>query len=849
MAVEYTGRPRAIFAAAIVIGFLLFGIMESGYVYGALAVTGKGTSQTDLMSRMNKPAAGKPVMEVRVHKVGNIWLTVTNYGIFGNQADPSIKDPETNQPAPSCQYPGPSGVEYLFQGALWIGAIVGEDTLVSTGHDGWQHIFEMYADQAPKGSIIKRSTRLTDPAYSPDAVSEADYMAVYTDTLTDQQFVAINPDDNRSHIPIGVEITQKSYSWSYSYAEDFILIDFLIKNIGTKEIRKSYIGLYVDADVYHPSYANGFQDDICGFKQTVPSTACKDLQDVINVAWIADQDGDPNEDGVFDYRSTVAVTGTRVVRTPNPDLKTSFNWWVSQGDATLDWGPVRKENNRNLGTGGLGTPAGDKNKYFFLKNGEFDYDQIYSAIDMGSQGWLPPASNIASDLADGYDTRYLLSFGPFDIQVGDSLPLTIGYIAGDKFHVKPDDFQKYFDSNNPDVFFNKLSFSDLATNALWAGWVYDNPGVSTNGSGFRGNPTPNPCSPGDTIWSGDGLPDFDGPPPPPPPVLKYSSSPGQITVRWNGYATETSKDPFSSNVDFEGYRVYMGQRLSVKDFALLTSYDHLDFDRHKLNLAYAPPKWELTEVPFTLDSLAKIYGEGFNPLDYPNQSDSLTWIDGTDTNYYYFTQQDYNRSTLGGFGEMRKVYPDATPADTVWDEMEQDSVPAYYEYEYSIDGMLPSRPVFISVSAFDFGDPATNLGPLESSPLANAVQIYPVNSPDVVTQQNLKVTVFPNPYKINGGYAEAGYEDVGASLSPDRARRIYFANLPSKATIRIYTLDGDLVRELEHPQPVGSVLYAGESMTAWDLISRNTQAAVSGIYLYTVESELGTQVGKFVIIK
>jgi hypothetical protein len=37
----------------------------------------------------------------------------------------------------------------------------------------------------------------------------------------------------------------------------------------------------------------------------------------------------------------------------------------------------------------------------------------------------------------------------------------------------------------------------------------------------------------------------------------------------------------------------------------------------------------------------------------------------------------------------------------------------------------------------------------------------------------------------------------------------------------------------------------------WDLVSRNTQAVVSGIYLYTVEDKgTGeTQVGKFVIIK
>ena len=172
----------------------------------------------------------------------------------------------------------------------------------------------------------------------------------------------------------------------------------------------------------------------------------------------------------------------------------------------------------------------------------------------------------------------------------------------------------------------------------------------------------------------------------------------------------------------------------------------------------------------------------------------------------------------------------------------------HYEYEYSIDGLLPSRPVYMAVTTFDFGNPLTNLLSLESSPLANAVQIYPVYSNDVVMDSAKKVTVFPNPYKINGGYMEAGYEELSDfSRDENRARRIHFANLPKEATIRIYTLDGDLVRELQHP--CNCPLQEGESMMAWDLISRNTQAVVSGIYLYSVESEQGTQVGKFVIIK
>jgi hypothetical protein len=70
--------------------------------------------------------------------------------------------------------------------------------------------------------------------------------------------------------------------------------------------------------------------------------------------------------------------------------------------------------------------------------------------------------------------------------------------------------------------------------------------------------------------------------------------------------------------------------------------------------------------------------------------------------------------------------------------------------------------------------------------------------------------------------------------------------LPSEATIKIFSLDGDLVREMHHPDPN---LSDSDSHLAWDMVSRNIQAIVSGIYLYTVESELGTQVGKIVVIK
>lgn len=51
----------------------------------------------------------------KYHNVGNIWLRVSNYGFFGSGSDISPQ-------YPSLEYPGGSGIDYLYQGALWFGA-------------------------------------------------------------------------------------------------------------------------------------------------------------------------------------------------------------------------------------------------------------------------------------------------------------------------------------------------------------------------------------------------------------------------------------------------------------------------------------------------------------------------------------------------------------------------------------------------------------------------------------------------------------------------------------------------------------------------------------------------------
>jgi hypothetical protein len=100
------------------------------------------------------------------------------------------------------------------------------------------------------------------------------------------------------------------------------------------------------------------------------------------------------------------------------------------------------------------------------------------------------------------------------------------------------------------------------------------------------------------------------------------------------------------------------------------------------------------------------------------------------------------------------------------------------------------------------------------------------------------VTVVPNPYR-----GSADWDLIPSDKDPT-GTKIAFRNLPkSLSTIRIFTLSGDLVQEAQHDGRQGDGTYF------WNLISRNGQNVVSGIYLYMVDS--GSQIcrGRFVIIR
>ncbi|MCX6829843.1 MAG: T9SS type A sorting domain-containing protein [candidate division Zixibacteria bacterium] len=465
------------------------------------------------LPRVDKLTADIPHVEGAVYYVGKIGLTVTNTGTFGNAFIGDFVDPVTGQPAPSCTYPYGSNLEYLFGGAIWVGAVVGTDTLVTVAADGWLITREMWPDSLPVGALIRRSIDNGDPG----AKSQEDIIAVYTDTLTDPDYAVPDFRDGRPHIPLGIEITQKTYAWGYPLTEDFVIFDLAIKNIGTNVLTGTYIGIYADADVYRKGSATGWSDDICGFKKTVPSPQGCGFIDTVNIAWIADNDGKESYDICpYTSQSLTSVTGVRVLYAPSDSLKTAFNWWLPNSNAALDFGPRRAGTTeypfRDFGSLGglLGTPEGDKNKYYMMHHEEIDYDQLFTAVDHTSEGWLAPPSN-AAGFADGIDTRYLLSFGPFDILPGQTLPIVFAYVGGENFHTDCDAFANLFNASSPDAFADQLDFSDLALNALTAEWIYDIPGVDTDSDGYKGKYRI--CGVDTFYYKGDGVPDLFAEPP------------------------------------------------------------------------------------------------------------------------------------------------------------------------------------------------------------------------------------------------------------------------------------------------------------------------------------------------
>ncbi len=95
-----------------------------------------------------------------------------------------------------------------------------------------------------------------------------------------------------------------------------------------------------------------------------------------------------------------------------------------------------------------------------------------------------------------------------------------------------------------------------------------------------------------------------------------------------------------------------------------------------------------------------------------------------------------------------------------------------------------------------------------------------------------KVHTVPDPYLVTSRF----------DRSPT-TKQLMFVNLPPRATIRIYTLTGVLVDQIEHDDP------SGAGRAAWNLRNRSDQFVASGVYFFhIVTPERQEKIGKFTVL-
>jgi len=456
--------------------------------------------------------------------VGNIAITITNFGVIGT----GFKSWPTQ---PSFQYPRGSGIEHLFVGGLWVGASTVNGLQVTTGavdvssiKSGVMKGFEFTTGIDSK--VIEKSSLPDNRFYSPDAVSHQDFIADFTDTNT------TNPNQNNEpiseHNPIGITVHLETYAFNYSFADNYVIFNYWIKNVSAKTIDSVYVGLYADlvvrnTNVTPPFGAAFYNKGGLGYIDT------------LNLAYAYDYNGDA---GLADSYGAMKFLGSSPFKN-----QTSYQSWTF-GNST---DPL------------LFFPSTDDAKYAKMATG------------------LLPAQ-IKNSLVKPLNNMTMLTTGPFShIASGDSINVVFALMAAKmkSWSAPPPD--------PDDISLFPHNRDNLYQTCTWAQRTYN--GEDRNGNGiqdtneiwtsFGSNHQPQPKR-------------FFLPSPPDAPHVKIVLSSKLAEIYWDASA-ENSKDPISNLKDFEGYRVYgtnAGIDLTASQDFLTNLVLLGDFDRPDDNIGY-----------------------------------------------------------------------------------------------------------------------------------------------------------------------------------------------------------------------------------------------------------------------
>jgi hypothetical protein len=406
--------------------------------------------------------------QLALHDAGRLYLSIGCGGFppYRNYLGPR-RDPETGEWLHSGWFPKDEYIYFFSATALWVGGIVNGDTLVSMAYDPqspWLPA-KFWPPDPESGGIVRSS------CYADD-----EFTAVFTDTVTDTTYVGnYYIYDDTVQTPLGIKITQNSYSWRDTLYDDLVIIDYVIENIGVNFIREGWIGFCSDPDIYDTAWGYfdpRYMDDASGLLDTLLYDGDPDSR--ILVPYAFDWDGDPLDSNNWDPEKSARGAIAMYLLATSPDApEQNFNWWDTHVYDSLEFGPRRvgtpEDPFRPFANGSLGQAQTQKDKYYLMSHPEIDYNELETDIHDSTDGWIPAP---APFLDRSHDTKFVYSFGPFDLLPGDTITFALAVIGVDNLHVNPGDFAEFFDPENPHVFQGKLDFTELMIDLRRADSVY-----------------------------------------------------------------------------------------------------------------------------------------------------------------------------------------------------------------------------------------------------------------------------------------------------------------------------------------------------------------------------------------
>jgi hypothetical protein len=183
--------------------------------------------------------------QLHVIDITNLQNTVTNIGSFGS----------VTKPQPSCEWPAGSDNFYLYDAELWVGGVSGDEISVTTGRFSG-------AEWTPAQTI--------DIISEESSFSDEDTYTLYDDFSGGGRRI-------RSHVPLGVQVSQRTLAWA---GADFIVHDLVIENVSDDSLSDVWIGFCWDFNIARLAGGSPGSDDLVGYEE------------IDEISYMYDDDGD-----------------------------------------------------------------------------------------------------------------------------------------------------------------------------------------------------------------------------------------------------------------------------------------------------------------------------------------------------------------------------------------------------------------------------------------------------------------------------------------------------------------------------------------------------------------------------